>query len=424
MAMFLPPWQAIKMPISGKIVDTGRFSGFALRFGGSSAVMNDPKLQLKREMMQLKDGAKIFYQAIRPKEKVVTHVCIFLHGYMGSGDLFLHFPAEWARRGALVLVPDLPGHGRSDGLLTYVPDWWAWVDQIWESIGMMLAEEAGGSLPTFVSGASLGGGLAVCLCLKQPKFFQGAILLCPMLTVSDELKPPMGLAPRLGTGREFGFTYPDWLDEHLSEMRTPFIIMHGNADKITDPETSKRLYKESTTVDKTLKLYDGVYHAELLHGIYEPKILPKLEENLQLCPLPLLQIMMDSVLASSVDYSVEDGQGLFELATKLAEQLEEAGLQDVSELRAEWANDTIYTYPLLFGSRHHDCHGFALKIYVYEVPAPLTEKQLDCALGQWGTEVLFHRYLLSSSCRTLEPEEADFFLVPVYSTCLFTKERL
>lgn len=57
-------------------------------------------------------------------------------------------------------------------------------------------------------------------------------------------------------------------------------------------------------------------------------------------------------------------RGLFELATKLAEQLEEAGLQDVSELRAEWANDTIYTYPLLFGSRHHDCHGFALKIYV------------------------------------------------------------
>jgi len=43
---------------------------------------------------------------------------------MASSDLFLHFLAELARRGALVLCPDLPGHGRSDGELTYVPDWW------------------------------------------------------------------------------------------------------------------------------------------------------------------------------------------------------------------------------------------------------------------------------------------------------------
>jgi len=59
---------------------------------------------------------------------------------------------------------------------------------------------------------------------------------------------------------------------------------------------------------------------------------------------------------------------------------------------------------------------------VYDVPHGLTENQLDCALGQWGTEVLFHRYFLSSTCRTLDPEEADFLLVPVYSTCKFTKD--
>ena len=38
-----------------------------------------------------------------------------------------------------------------------------------------------------------------------------------------------------------------------------------------------------------------------------------------------------------------------------------------------------------------------------------------------GTEVLFHRYFLSSSCRTEDPEKADFFFVPVYGTCIFTK---
>lgn len=60
MAMFLPPWQAIKMPISGKIVDTGRFSGFALRFGGSSAVEAEVLLPLDglRQVRCHLEGAK------------------------------------------------------------------------------------------------------------------------------------------------------------------------------------------------------------------------------------------------------------------------------------------------------------------------------------------------------------------------------
>ena len=61
---------------------------------------------------------------------------------------------------------------------------------------------------------------------------------------------------------------------------------------------------------------------------------------------------------------------------------------------------------------------------VYDVPENLTSHPLDCVLGQWGTEVLFHQYLLSSACRTLHPEEAHFFFVPIYGTCLFTKQAL
>eukprot|EP00434_Breviolum_minutum_P006341 symbB.v1.2.005594.t1/scaffold326.1/size228935/16 len=161
---------------------------------------------------------------------------------------------------------------------------------------------------------------------------------------------------------------------------------------------------------------------EFLHAIYETKLLPNLQENLDRCPLPVLQIMMDSVLASSVDYSMKDAQGLYELAMRLV--TEHIPLETASILRKEWEHDTVYTYPLLFGMDYKDCHGSHLKVYVYEVPAELTEKQLDCALGQWGTEVLFHRYFQSSTCRTLDAEEADFFLVPVYSTCLFTKDEL
>lgn len=61
-------------------------------------------------------------------------------------------------------------------------------------------------------------------------------------------------------GRELGFTYPDWLDERMSEMQTPFIIAHGAADKVTDPETSKRLYEEAVAKDKDLKSLGTGWH--------------------------------------------------------------------------------------------------------------------------------------------------------------------
>lgn len=45
-------------------------------------------------------------------------------GYQAHSDLMLHFAAEWARKGAVVLLPDLPCHGRSDGRLMLIMNWW------------------------------------------------------------------------------------------------------------------------------------------------------------------------------------------------------------------------------------------------------------------------------------------------------------
>jgi len=39
----------------------------------------------------------------------------------------------------------------------------------------------------------------------------------------------------------------------MSEMQTPFIILHGKADKVTDPATSQKLYEEAVAKDKALK---------------------------------------------------------------------------------------------------------------------------------------------------------------------------
>ena len=46
-------------------------------------------------------------------------------------------------------------------------------------------------------------------------------------------------------------------------MSIPFIVFHGEKDVVTDPEVSKELFAKARSQDKTLKLYDGMWHALL-----------------------------------------------------------------------------------------------------------------------------------------------------------------
>ena len=64
---------------------------------------------------------------------------------------------------------------------------------------------------------------------------------------------------RAGTGRSL-LRAIDEVKPRFKEFDYPVLIMHGEADKITNPEGSKALYNESVSIDKTLKIWDGAYH--------------------------------------------------------------------------------------------------------------------------------------------------------------------
>ena len=72
----------------------------------------------------------------------------------------------------------------------------------------------------------------------------------------------------------------------------------------------------------------------------------------------------------------------------------------------------------------------SVRVYVYELPSLYNEEQLlinrrhppriwdpNCTTNFYSAEYSFHQFLLQSGCRTLDPKEADFFYVPVYSCC-------
>lgn len=65
--------------------------------------------------------------------------------------------------------------------------------------------------------------------------------------------------------------------------------------------------------------------------------------------------------------------------------------------------------------------GVDFKIYVYDLPeefnSGLKAEQERCVIDQYGTEIRFHEQILESAVHTVEPEEAEFFFVPIYGEC-------
>ena len=58
----------------------------------------------------------------------------------------------------------------------------------------------------------------------------------------------------------------DRIQKTMSSLGTPTVMLHGTADKITNPDGSRQLDEMARSRDKTLKLYEGHYH-DLLHDL-------------------------------------------------------------------------------------------------------------------------------------------------------------
>lgn len=51
-----------------------------------------------------------------------------------------------------------------------------------------------------------------------------------------------------------------FLQQNAARLRVPFLVLHGTADTVTDPEGSLKLYQEASSADKTIRLYEGYLH--------------------------------------------------------------------------------------------------------------------------------------------------------------------
>jgi alpha-beta hydrolase superfamily lysophospholipase len=163
----------------------------------------------------------------------------------------------------------------------------------------MVKEREGGKF-IFLLGHSMGGLIASYYLIEHQDDFQGAIISAPSIKVSDSiskatiimgkilsaLTPSAGILaldanaisrdpevvaayindPLVFNGKTTARLAAELLRAMLhvtagaEKINLPFIVLQGSDDKLVDPEGAQLLYEKAASKDKTLKVYEGLYH--------------------------------------------------------------------------------------------------------------------------------------------------------------------
>ncbi|KAL5207774.1 hypothetical protein ABZP36_032209 [Zizania latifolia] len=242
----------------------------------------------------------------------VKGVVFMSHGYGSDTSwMFQTIAINYARWGYAVFCADLLGHGRSEGVHGYLGDMEAVAKAALSFFLSVRKSDTYSALPAFLFGESMGGAATLLVYLRSPADagWTGIILSAPLFIIPDDMYPSrarlflygllFGLAdtwavlpdkkmvgksirdpeklkviasnprlyrgpPRVGTMRELA-RVTELLRESFGEVTAPFLAVHGTDDGVTAPEGSQMLYERAPSEDKSLILYDGMYHS-LIQG--------------------------------------------------------------------------------------------------------------------------------------------------------------
>ncbi|ERN17024.1 hypothetical protein AMTRI_Chr02g222600 [Amborella trichopoda] len=263
------------------------------------------EIQYQEEYVENSRGVKLFTCRWLPLSSPRALV-FFCHGYGMECSVFMRGSGiRLAEAGYGVYGMDYEGHGQSRGRRCYIKSFSNLVNDCDNFFKSISGDEKYRGKARFLYGESMGGAVALLLHKKDPSFWNGAVLLAPMCKISEKVKPhPIVVniltkvediipkwkivptkdvidsafkdpvkreevrnnkliyqdKPRLKTALEMLRTSMD-LEDRLQEVTMPFLVLHGEADTVTDPSVSQALFDNAMSLDKTMKLYPGMWHA-------------------------------------------------------------------------------------------------------------------------------------------------------------------
>ncbi|BFZ10385.1 hypothetical protein BsWGS_13424 [Bradybaena similaris] len=285
-------------------MDSSRGSSSATSSGSGNEFNDKPE-----DFFTNENGFKIFCKYWGGRIKSPRGLVFMCHG-AGEHCLYYTELAELlGERHLFVFAHDHQGHGQSEGPRMHITDIRDYVRDIFQHIDSV--KEKFPDLPVFIIGHSMGGAVSILAALDQPEYFAGVVLISPAVTPEQDTVGPI----RICCGKILARCFPQcpvlylksedisrdmahcrkfqddplnyhgglkaqWalsllfalqeIDQKLDTIKWPFLVIHGDADKIVNSKGSEALYRRAASFDKTLKIYPGCYHQP--HFDIEPVI--------------------------------------------------------------------------------------------------------------------------------------------------------
>ncbi|NNC94449.1 MAG: alpha/beta hydrolase [Chitinophagales bacterium] len=232
-----------------------------------------------------------------------------IHGLGEHSERYAHVAAAFNEIGISVFATDLPGHGRTTGKKGHSNEeqLLGTIDKLYER-----ARQVDPDLPMFIYGHSMGGNIVLRYLLTSPlQPFKAAIVTSPWIELTE--KPPafkFALAKivkniypkytdrtKLNAGfisrnenevkkymedplvhdyitTELFFTIMNngqWILHDSPALSIPILLMHGEEDKLTSHEATKKL-AERKDKHVTLRIWENGYH-ELHNDINKEEVI-------------------------------------------------------------------------------------------------------------------------------------------------------
>ncbi len=251
----------------------------------------------ERGMFDARDGFRLFERWWLPKDASKATVVI-VHGYAEHSERYVHVAQYLTGQGYGVYTFDLRYHGRSGTPKAYVRSFDDYLSDLDVFLERTRAREPG--KPMFLLGHSLGGAIVTLFTITRKPDLKGIILSSPALMISDEVSPFLikisgfigRILPKLpavklactaisrdpevvrcydadplvyrgGTPARTGAELVraiKIIQARMEEITLPVLIIHGTEDRLAKIEGSRQLYDRVNASDKTLKIYEGLYH--------------------------------------------------------------------------------------------------------------------------------------------------------------------